>query len=75
MFSQGEFPHRRNWDGSYASICTACLMTVASAEHEWQLAPFELAHVCDPMNLYRVSEECRLTTAKRQPLSSSQFQT
>jgi hypothetical protein len=31
-------------------------MTVASVENEWQLLHPESAHVCDPMNLSRVSQ-------------------
>jgi hypothetical protein len=49
------FPIRRNANGTYDSICTACLATVATAQHEWELGRHESSHVCEPMNLYRVS--------------------
>jgi hypothetical protein len=41
------YPHRRNEDGSYDSICTACYATVASSWPEEALAEFESAHTCD----------------------------
>jgi hypothetical protein len=49
------FPIRRNTNGTYESICTACLATVATAQHEWELGRHESSHVCEPMSLYRVS--------------------
>ena len=48
MLVPGNFVHRCNSDGSYDSICTICLMTVASVESEWQLAGLESAHTCNP---------------------------
>jgi hypothetical protein len=54
MFSQAKFPHRHNSDGTYDSICTACFVTVASVRDEELLCAQELAHVCDPVNLYRI---------------------
>jgi hypothetical protein len=50
------FPHRRNADGSYDSICIVCLATVASVLKEEQLYLRESAHVCDPLRLYQVSQ-------------------
>jgi hypothetical protein len=50
------FPHRQNADGTYDSICTACLATVANVKNEWELAPYESDHVCDPIGRYRVSQ-------------------
>jgi hypothetical protein len=49
------FPHRRNVDGTHDSICTMCLATVATVKREWELTRYESVHVCEPMNLYRVS--------------------
>ncbi len=43
-----EYPHRRNSDGTWDSICTNCFQTVAHCETESKLAQFEKAHVCDP---------------------------
>jgi len=40
------FPHRHNSDGSYGSICTACLRTVARAVVESQLHFHETRHIC-----------------------------
>jgi hypothetical protein len=52
------FPHRHNTDGTHDSICTACFLTVGTEEMEAKLRPYELAHVCDPVELYRVSQAC-----------------
>ena len=50
------FAHRRNFDGSYDSICTKCFATVAMAEKEEELSPAESAHLCDPSALYLVNQ-------------------
>jgi hypothetical protein len=51
-----KFPHRHNPDGSYDSICTVCLATVATVRREEQLQVEESAHVCDPIRLYQISQ-------------------
>jgi hypothetical protein len=51
-----KFPHRHNLDGSYDSICIACLATVATVRCEEQLPRVESAHVCDPIRLYQISQ-------------------
>jgi hypothetical protein len=51
-----KFPHRHNLDGSYDSICTVCLATVATVRREEQLRREESAHVCDPIRLYQVGQ-------------------
>jgi hypothetical protein len=56
MLSQAKFHHRHNKYGGHDSICLACLMTVACVEHEWELAYLESVHVCDPINLYWMSQ-------------------
>jgi hypothetical protein len=38
------FPHRRNRDGSYESICTLCFANVASSETEEELGEAEAKH-------------------------------
>jgi hypothetical protein len=50
------FPHRHNADGSHDAICSVCLATVATVQNEFELAARESAHVCEPTNLYRVSQ-------------------
>jgi len=42
------FPHRRNRDGSFDSICLKCLLTIATARTEVELARYEKYHVCNP---------------------------
>lgn len=64
-----KFPHRHNKDATHDSICTECLMTVASVESEGQLALFESAHICDPANLYRVSQGRIRTCEARDAIS------
>jgi hypothetical protein len=50
------FPHRLNADGTHDSICARCWTTVATVQHEGELARLESAHVCEPINLYRVRQ-------------------
>ena len=40
------YPHRRNKDGSYDSICLTCFLTVSHAKTEAELAKQDMAHVC-----------------------------
>jgi hypothetical protein len=42
------FPHRRNRDGSFDSICLQCLLTIANARTEADLAKYDKYHVCNP---------------------------
>jgi hypothetical protein len=41
-----DFPHRRNKDGSFDSICLKCFATVASRMTQDQLKEFDQKHVC-----------------------------
>ena len=41
------FPHRRNRDGSFDSICLKCLLTIANARNEADLEKHEKYHVCN----------------------------
>jgi hypothetical protein len=43
-----QFPHRKNADGSWDSICSKCFRTVATAKSERILADAEANHVCVP---------------------------
>jgi hypothetical protein len=50
------FPHRRNTDGSFDSICLKCLLTVANARNEADLTEHEQYHVSiPPINFQRLS--------------------
>jgi hypothetical protein len=42
------FPHRRNRDGSFDSICLKCLLTVANEKNEADLGKHDEIHVCNP---------------------------
>jgi hypothetical protein len=62
--SRTVFPHRRNPDGSFDSICTECFRTVATAPAEAQLEAAETVHPdnCKGFGLtalYRRSEDER----------------
>jgi hypothetical protein len=45
------FPHKRDLDGIYKSICPLCFKTVASGPKEDDLAATEAAHVCLGLDL------------------------
>ena len=40
------YPHRRNRDGSFDSICLNCFATVATAYTEPELLEYDRRHVC-----------------------------
>jgi hypothetical protein len=50
------FPHRRNPDGEYESICRICFATVATTADEAELLAHERTHICDAMQLYYTSQ-------------------
>jgi hypothetical protein len=41
------YPHRRNRNGSFDSICLTCLATVAAGKSEPELVELEKVHVCN----------------------------
>jgi len=47
------YPHRRNKDGFYDSICLTCFLTVAHANTEAELRKQEMAHACHAALLSR----------------------
>jgi hypothetical protein len=51
------FPHRHNKNGVIDSICSECLVTVASARDEDELRRLEQAHVCSPVRLYQLGSD------------------
>ena len=62
MFDKS-FPHRHNADGSYDSICTACLRTVATAWQEAELSFRESTHVCNTAGLRLIASSLQRTSA------------
>jgi hypothetical protein len=40
------FPHRRNPDGTFDSICPTCFLTVSAKRNETELSMDESNHVC-----------------------------
>jgi hypothetical protein len=53
---KSNFPHRLNRNGHYDSMCSVCLVTVASARNEADLTRYELGHACNPIRLSQLSE-------------------
>jgi hypothetical protein len=47
MAKLAKFPHRRDRDGLYDSICPACFATVARSKPEAEMAELEKTHVCN----------------------------
>ena len=41
------YPHRKNRDGSFDSICLRCFATIARAKEVAELKNREKQHVCD----------------------------
>jgi hypothetical protein len=48
MANEEDFSHRHNEDGTVASICRECFVTVATAQDESQLSRDERLHTCNP---------------------------
>jgi hypothetical protein len=48
VFREPFFPHRRNRDGSYDSICLTCFETIGSAGTQEELVKIDKEHVCEP---------------------------
>jgi hypothetical protein len=46
-----DFPHRRNPDGTFDSICKLCFATIATRDTEAELAEAERAHNCQRFDL------------------------
>jgi hypothetical protein len=51
------FPHRHNRNGIVDSICSECLVTIASSKEEQELTRHESAHACDPVRLYQLGAD------------------
>ena len=47
MLTETEYPHRRNSDGTWDSICKRCFLTIAHGRTEGELAEGEKTHVCN----------------------------
>lgn len=42
-----QYPHRRNYDGSFDSICRICFSTIGHSKSERELADAEQNHSCE----------------------------
>jgi hypothetical protein len=47
------FAYRSNDDGTFRSICSRCLQTIAQSAREADLQNAEDSHVCDPSTVER----------------------
>jgi hypothetical protein len=61
------FPHRRNRDGTFDSICLKCLLTIANSRTEADLAKHDKSHVCNPSIL---SQQALIVLGSRSKQSS-----
>jgi hypothetical protein len=61
------FPHLRNPDGSYDSICRACYATVARVKNECELKYYESRHKCDLLAMYQSLAPALKPTAQLPP--------
>jgi hypothetical protein len=59
------YPHRRNRDGSFDSICPTCYATVARSKPEAELAEIDEAHICDSAYLAERGSFCTAEAARR----------
>jgi hypothetical protein len=55
-----QFVHRHNPDQTYDSICVTCILTVAKANQEQDLAASEQQHVCHGYQSIRISDPLSL---------------
>jgi hypothetical protein len=51
------FPHKHNEDRTFDSICPTCFATVATDESEAKLRLYELAHVCNPLQVNWIRQD------------------
>ncbi len=66
MFHQTKpaFRHRHNRDCVIESICSECLVTVATASNEYGLLRNEQSHVCDPLRIHKlIADQARRSTS------------
>lgn len=59
------FPHRRNPDGTFDSICTHCFTTIATTTAEAELEGAERAHTCQGFDFIWVMPR---TDQQRRPI-------
>ena len=63
------YPHRRNRDGSFDSICLNCFVTVATATTEAELSKYDTRHVCEYSTLSQRTFNRRVLEGKIMPTS------
>jgi hypothetical protein len=63
------FPHRRNKDGSFDSICLKCFATIASHMTQDELKEFDQTHVCANSLLSQRGDRVSLTHDEIKPQS------
>jgi hypothetical protein len=63
------YPHRRNRDGSFDSICLNCFVTVATGKTEAELSEYDNRHVCEYSTLSQRAFDRRVLEGKTIPTS------
>jgi hypothetical protein len=58
------YPHRRNKDGSFTSVCLKCFQNVAEYRTEEDLQVLDKAHVCTDSALSRRTPRASLTSSR-----------
>jgi hypothetical protein len=60
------YPHRRNKDGTFDSICLKCFLTIAHTATEVELLAYDSEHIC---KFWAVSQRAldRRMAEKRKP--------
>ena len=61
------YPHRRNRDGSFDSICLNCFATLATARTEAELLAHDRMHVCKYSTLSQRAFDRKVLEGKMTP--------
>jgi len=61
------YPHRRNRDGSFDSICLNCFATLATARTEPELSEHDRRHVCEYSTLSQRNFDRKVLEGKMTP--------
>jgi hypothetical protein len=61
------FPHRKNSDNTFDSICSKCFATIARSSKEIDLKDAEVAHICQGFDLGDRLDPTDLASRDRKP--------
>jgi hypothetical protein len=60
------YPHRRNRNGTFDSICLKCFLTVAHTKTEPELLAYDRLHVCNYWAVSRLTLDRRMMEKTKQ---------